>query len=106
MIRRPPRSTLFPYTTLFRSYFSPHPDGDADREKSSAEGRLSKSQRLDSSLRDSSTLGPLAFQPSTSTPYCLCEHPHGRVFWELPKTTFASDGHLLHRTVRLPRHPG
>src|SRR3712207_8900343 len=22
MIRRPPRSTLFPYTTLFRSYFS------------------------------------------------------------------------------------
>src|SRR2546430_12420077 len=23
MIRRPPRSTLFPYTTLFRSYFEP-----------------------------------------------------------------------------------
>src|SRR2546425_7127410 len=29
MIRRPPRSTLFPYTTLFRSppYFQPYPDG-------------------------------------------------------------------------------
>src|SRR3712207_9197034 len=33
MIRRPPRSTLFPYTTLFRSftplpgYFSPFPHG-------------------------------------------------------------------------------
>src|SRR2546426_3602956 len=26
MIRRPPRSTLFPYTTLFRSRRSPHPD--------------------------------------------------------------------------------
>src|SRR5258707_11100493 len=25
MIRRPPRSTLFPYTTLFRSPFSPGP---------------------------------------------------------------------------------
>src|SRR5256885_14470381 len=25
MIRRPPRSTLFPYTTLFRSGLSPHP---------------------------------------------------------------------------------
>src|SRR4029079_19837290 len=25
MIRRPPRSTLFPYTTLFRSPFSPRP---------------------------------------------------------------------------------
>src|SRR2546430_10109936 len=24
MIRRPPRSTLFPYTTLFRSKFTPH----------------------------------------------------------------------------------
>src|SRR2546429_9574068 len=24
MIRRPPRSTLFPYTTLFRSYFGPY----------------------------------------------------------------------------------
>src|SRR2546425_436414 len=24
MIRRPPRSTLFPYTTLFRSYVLPH----------------------------------------------------------------------------------
>src|SRR2546422_6648681 len=26
MIRRPPRSTLFPYTTLFRSLFSRQPD--------------------------------------------------------------------------------
>src|SRR3712207_8593801 len=25
MIRRPPRSTLFPYTTLFRSMFPPYP---------------------------------------------------------------------------------
>src|SRR2546430_11422122 len=24
MIRRPPRSTLFPYTTLFRSFLNPH----------------------------------------------------------------------------------
>src|SRR5256885_10608804 len=28
MIRRPPRSTLFPYTTLFRSHHSPWPDSD------------------------------------------------------------------------------
>src|SRR5256886_12992634 len=27
MIRRPPRSTLFPYTTLFRSEVLPHHDG-------------------------------------------------------------------------------
>src|SRR3712207_9594633 len=27
MIRRPPRSTLFPYTTLFRSYFALYREG-------------------------------------------------------------------------------
>src|SRR5260370_10032874 len=26
MIRRPPRSTLFPYTTLFRSFEEPYPE--------------------------------------------------------------------------------
>src|SRR5258708_10224326 len=31
MIRRPPRSTLFPYTTLFRSQYMP--DGWSMREK-------------------------------------------------------------------------
>src|SRR2546425_5101548 len=30
MIRRPPRSTLFPYTTLFRSY-PPPPIGEVER---------------------------------------------------------------------------
>src|SRR2546430_9070180 len=30
MIRRPPRSTLFPYTTLFRSYAAPEPAGFRD----------------------------------------------------------------------------
>src|SRR3712207_8930215 len=29
MIRRPPRSTLFPYTTLFRSYGPGRPQGEA-----------------------------------------------------------------------------
>src|SRR2546427_2375212 len=29
MIRRPPRSTLFPYTTLFRSHVQPHGPGKA-----------------------------------------------------------------------------
>src|SRR3712207_7895989 len=28
MIRRPPRSTLFPYTTLFRSVYPEHPERD------------------------------------------------------------------------------
>ena len=32
MIRRPPRSTLFPYTTLFRSYSPGKPIGELKRE--------------------------------------------------------------------------
>src|SRR5256885_11830619 len=34
MIRRPPRSTLFPYTTLFRSHFPQQADGSqADTQR-------------------------------------------------------------------------
>src|SRR3712207_7429751 len=36
MIRRPPRSTLFPYTTLFRSG---RPDADRDRRGARQDGR-------------------------------------------------------------------
>src|SRR5688572_31012239 len=37
MIRRPPRSTLFPYTTLFRSLASAEPDSLLDRRAVAAE---------------------------------------------------------------------
>src|SRR5258705_3446159 len=43
MIRRPPRSTLFPYTTLFRSRFDRHELGLALGERS----RLVDDQRVD-----------------------------------------------------------
>src|SRR5687768_18074926 len=33
MIRRPPRSTLFPYTTLFRSTMDPPDGADVDRRE-------------------------------------------------------------------------
>src|SRR2546426_2461437 len=40
MIRRPPRSTLFPYTTLFRSaYFAGAPGGRALHRGVSEQGR-------------------------------------------------------------------
>src|SRR5438034_3766339 len=39
MLRRPPRSTLFPYTTLFRSHGRAIPRGDAPREGRRVEGR-------------------------------------------------------------------
>src|SRR2546429_7286235 len=63
MIRRPPRSTLFPYTTLFRSNDSvdtvprterlKNPNGQPPRMRSSGDGRTlspdRKSTRLNSS---------------------------------------------------------
>src|SRR3712207_8906968 len=39
MIRRPPRSTLFPYTTLFRSPRQVLPRGDQGHRLADAEGR-------------------------------------------------------------------
>src|SRR3712207_7170086 len=59
MIRRPPRSTLFPYTTLFRSLVSGHYDSrvtdvmdatsDAPGANDDASGVDRKSTRLNSS---------------------------------------------------------
>src|SRR2546426_7234218 len=56
MIRRPPRSTLFPYTTLFRSHVEVRPRGGRDgRERArldapdGARCRDRKSTRLNSS---------------------------------------------------------
>src|SRR5258707_7126000 len=39
MIRRPPRSTLFPYTTLFRSALNP-PDFEGERTEARAGSRI------------------------------------------------------------------
>src|SRR3712207_8985106 len=39
MIRRPPRSTLFPYTTLFRSRVRAQPRGDAAGSRDGAQLR-------------------------------------------------------------------
>src|SRR5436309_13510938 len=52
MIRRPPRSTLFPYTTLFRSLFEVFPDlveRGLDRMYRNALNGDRKSTRLNSS---------------------------------------------------------
>src|SRR5215216_7601896 len=49
MIRRPPRSTLFPYTTLFRSLTRPGSPGPPPPCRSPARARDRKSTRLNSS---------------------------------------------------------
>src|SRR2546430_12797494 len=47
MIRRPPRSTLFPYTTLFRSSASIAPAGDAANARAANGQRLAHAFPLD-----------------------------------------------------------
>src|SRR5436305_6571315 len=42
MIRRPPRSTLFPYTTLFRSRPCRHPAADAAADRAYQKGGRSE----------------------------------------------------------------
>src|SRR2546426_6827534 len=54
MIRRPPRSTLFPYTTLFRS----HVRGCArDRAVGAAQGRRGTARRADAAALDQAARG-------------------------------------------------
>src|SRR5437870_12315562 len=49
MIRRPPRSTLFPYTTLFRS--AHQPQGRGAREAARAARRLHHTGRMEGARR-------------------------------------------------------
>src|SRR5690349_24605753 len=51
MIRRPPRSTLFPYTTLFRSLQQRAPAGVLARERLDEPGELGK-EEVDERSRD------------------------------------------------------
>src|SRR2546427_3690824 len=44
MIRRPPRSTLFPYTTLFRSHFSSRDSGISFAQSKTMPGSMSFKQ--------------------------------------------------------------
>src|SRR5258707_11997149 len=46
MIRRPPRSTLFPYTPLFRSGHIPRRIGRGDDERVIANGEVGQVQRF------------------------------------------------------------
>src|SRR5260221_10922093 len=57
MIRRPPRSTLFPYTTLFRSPRSRRPGGRAASQGPGAHGRARRrSEEHTSELQSHSDL--------------------------------------------------
>src|ERR1035441_4755432 len=59
MIRRPPRSTLFPYTTLFRSHASGGADAEASGEPAGRRGRIVERCRTTPGMAVSSLFGAL-----------------------------------------------
>src|SRR2546422_7087044 len=64
MIRRPPRSTLFPYTTLFRSGFGSRSPASSVPQRASEVPRLPESSRFRGRLRSTVEAYPLACAPS------------------------------------------
>src|SRR3712207_7006576 len=101
MIRRPPRSTLFPYTTLFRSRRR-HGVRDrvghrADVRRSGAAAAADQAQAAVAHERDES-LGQLRSEEHTSElqsrQYLVC-----RLLLEKKKTITVSTTYVLH-----PRH--
>src|SRR3712207_7109654 len=57
MIRRPPRSTLFPYTTLFRSHGSACATGSRRRSPGCVGSPRSRRERLSRALADDGERG-------------------------------------------------
>src|SRR5258708_4724683 len=62
MIRRPPRSTLFPYTTLFRSLSSFFSGGIATQDGSEAESSKAVKLKIQKLILAEDTRNPLSDQ--------------------------------------------
>src|SRR2546430_13361952 len=64
MIRRPPRSTLFPYTTLFRSVLrssKPHPGKHCETHRRKARGNCAHQRRDRKSTRLNSSHSQISY---------------------------------------------
>src|SRR3989442_7309921 len=73
MIRRPPRSTLFPYTTLFRSE---NPDGESNQDQSCRRRRVMGSRlRVGGGDRKSTRLNSSHVRISYAV-FCLKKKKH------------------------------
>src|SRR3712207_8777197 len=72
MIRRPPRSTLFPYTTLFRSVRAP--DGDLNRTALAVVNRLGKSATFPFKIGEDPVAALAAKSVDLSAEECFVVH--------------------------------
>src|SRR2546430_3619234 len=83
MIRRPPRSTLFPYTTLFRSRAGGRPGAAANREERVLRHPLSAQVQGLARDRKSTRLNSSHSQISYAV-FCLKKHTHHAIPIGLP----------------------
>src|SRR5258708_24337656 len=96
MIRRPPRSTLFPYTTLFRSALKIVPDL---RRKSGARYRLNRWREEQIQKGNKITYGDLRSEEHTSELQSP-DHLVCRLLLEKKKTSLHRADHVrLHDTL-------
>src|SRR2546425_6778028 len=87
MIRRPPRSTLFPYTTLFRSYTSGptgRPKGVPRSHRADRAGGLSQALQH-GYLPGDRTLGVMPLYHTMGIHSLLAMHHVGGCFVSLPR---------------------
>src|SRR3989441_4689139 len=92
MIRRPPRSTLFPYTTLFRSQAAGHTERRAERD----DGALARLVGLDVPI--SRVIG---FPDSVQIGFAVCHARRSSSRWRLSRRRRADrkgGNHCGHRT--------
>src|SRR2546422_4962609 len=92
MIRRPPRSTLFPYTTLFRSS-SRSGSGRAFRWRSSASGSSASGTSWSTSRSEEHT------SELQSRLHLVC-----RLLLEKKKKNHNDDRHVYDTTILVPLH--
>src|SRR2546426_9456840 len=114
MIRRPPRSTLFPYTTLFRSRLEPHRVGELgahdahdrhheedDDQREPALGPHSALTRSETVSGGSRSVRPLSVVPSVmrtargvvlsfAPSHASCHAPLSSMYWSLSSVTVGS----------------
>src|SRR5438105_10602359 len=74
MIRRPPRSTLFPYTTLFRSQHEPRAQSDPVPQAVIEVGLLEREDRKSTRLNSS-------HEGNSYAVFCLKKKKHGEMGW-------------------------
>src|SRR2546425_4825265 len=102
MIRRPPRSTLFPYTTLFRSAVQPHRTGRRDEVARAVVGGLTslhlEIEELDRDVpaqRERSERSEEHTSELQSLAYLVC-----RLLLEKKKKTYNSNCTIVTNVVR------